>query len=207
MKQKIFPSLMAKNQTGLNQDLIKLKGVVKHLHLDIVDGKFAKNKTFQFPFRLNKNFTYSAHLMIKHPESWIKKHKNKIKLFIPHFEEVKDINTYFKFCKNNNLKVAFAIKPETKIKMIQPYLKKINYLLILTVHPGFYGAKFLPQQLKKIKQAKIINPKIKIIIDGGINPQTIKKAKLADHFISGSYTTKADNPKKAIKNLLKQIKN
>ena len=206
MRQKVLPSIMAKNQKELNQDFKKLKGVVKHLHLDIVDGKFAKNKVMFFPLRLNKSFQYSAHLMIKNPEKWIKQNYKKIELLIPQFEELKDITQYIEFCKKNKKKVALAIKPETKIKQIKDYLSKLDYILVLTVHPGFYGATFLPKQLKKIKQIKQINPKTKVIIDGGMNPETIKKAKNADHFVSGSYTTKSDNPKQRIKILINSLK-
>ena len=84
----------------------------------------------------------------------------------------------------------------------------IDYLLVLTVHPGFYGAKYLPAQLRKITQIKKINPRVKVIVDGGMNPQTIRQAAQAgaDFFITGSYTTKADNPKKALKTLAKAIR-
>jgi ribulose-phosphate 3-epimerase len=208
MKQKILPSLMPKNQKELNEDFKKLKGVAKHLHLDVIDGKFAPNNTLQFPFRLSKNFQYSAHLMIKNPETWIKKHFQKIELFIPQFEEIKHKEDYIVWMKKNNKKIAFAIKPETKVKELKPYLPFTDYVLVLTVHPGFYGSKFLPKKIKKIKEIKKLNPKTKVIIDGGMNPKTIRKASKAgaDFFVSGSYTTKAEYPKESIKNLLKEIK-
>ena len=101
-----------------------------------------------------------------------------------------------------------ALKPETKVKEVKDFLKDVDYVLILTVHPGFYGAKFLSAPLKKIKQIKKINPKIKIIVDGGMDPKTIKKAVKAgaDLFVSGSYVTKAENPKERIKILLSSLK-
>jgi len=208
MTQIIFPSLMAKNQQELNADLKKLRGVAKELHLDVVDGKFAPNKTFQFPFKLSKHFTYNAHLMIKNPENWIKKNFKKINLFIPHFEEIKNIKKYLAWMKNKKKKVAFALLPETKVKQIQPYLQDINHILILTVHPGFYGSKYLKSELKKIPKIKKLNPKIKVIVDGGMHLKTIKQAKKAgaDFFVSGSYTTKSDNPRQRIKSLMSAIK-
>ncbi|MBR9683837.1 ribulose-phosphate 3-epimerase [Candidatus Woesearchaeota archaeon] len=207
MTQLILPSIMAKNQKELNQDFKKLKGVVKNLHLDVIDGKFAKNKTFQFRFKLSKSFTYSAHLMIKNPERWIGGNLKKVDLFIPHFEEIKQPEKYIKWIKSKRKKSAFAIRPETKIKNLKNLLPQLNYLLILTVKPGFYGSKFLKSKLRKIKQAKKINPKLKVIVDGGISPRTIKKAKKAgaDFFVSGSYTTKADNPKERIATLMRAI--
>lgn len=208
MPQIILPSLMCKNQKELNQDLKKLKGI-KILHLDVVDGKFAKNKTFQFPFKLKKSFKYNVHLMVNSPEKWIDKHGKKADTIFFHPETVKKekINDLIKKIKDKKRKVGLALRPETKIKQIKPFIKKINFLLILTVHPGFYGSKFLRSPLRKIKKAKKINPKLKIIVDGGISPKTIKKAKKAgaDFFVSGSYTTKSENPKQSIKSLINQL--
>lgn len=198
---------MAKSQKELDLNLKKLKSI-KELHLDIVDGKFAPNHSLDFDFRLSKNFRYNAHLMVKHPEIWIKKHWKQIQIFIPQFEEVKDPERYIHWMKHTKRKVAFALKPETKVNKIKPYLKEIDLILILTVHPGFYGSKYLPNNLKKIKEIKKFNPKIKIMVDGGICPETIKEAKKAgaDLFVSGSYTTNADNPRKAIKSLINAIR-
>lgn len=205
-KEKILPSLMVKNQKELEADFKRLKGAAKTLHLDIVDGKFALNQTFQFPFKLSKSFSYQAHLMVKNPESWLAQHLKKVKavFFHPELLKEKKIISLIKKIRQNKKLVGLALKPETSIKKIKPYLKKIDYLLILTVRPGFYGSKYLPDNLKKIKPAKQISPKIKVIIDGGMNPQTIKEAAQAgaDYFVSGSYTAKAKNPKSSIKALL-----
>lgn len=207
MSQKILPSLMCKSQKELNADLKRLKGNARKLHLDVADGKFVPNQTFQFPFRLSRDFSYNAHLMIKNPEAWIKKNLSRIDLFIPQFEEIKDVDQYINFIKHNHQKVAFALKPETRVAPLKRYLSKIDYLLILTVRPGFYGGKFLKAPLRKIRQIKQANPKIRIIVDGGMHPKTIKQAADAgaDFFVSGSYTTKAEHPKRAIKKLLEAM--
>jgi ribulose-phosphate 3-epimerase len=186
----------------------RLQNVTKAIHLDIADGKFAPNKVLQFKFKLDQHFEYSAHLMILNPLPWIKKNLSKINLFIPHVETIDNLSSYVQFMKKNQKKIAFAILPETKISIIKEYLKAADYILVLTVHPGFYGSKYLPKELKKIPQIKKVNPKIKIIVDGGMNPKTINSAKRAgsDYFISGSYTTKAKDPKKAIKSLMDAIR-
>lgn len=205
MKLVIFPSVMAKNQQELDLLLQKLKGTAKTLHLDLADGKCVPNTSLNFRFTLNKNFSYNAHLMTKNPEEWIRKNKYKFNLIIPQFEEVNNIKKYISESKKR--KVAFALNPETKIEKIRPYLKDIDYILILTVHPGFYGAKFLEEPLLKIKQIKKINPSIKVIVDGGMDLKTIKLAKNAgaDYFVSGSFVSKAENPKKAMKALQEAI--
>lgn len=209
MQQVIIPSVLAKNQQELDFYLNKLKCCTKRIHLDVVDSKFAPNKVLQFPFRLKRSFKYNAHLMIQNPLPWIKKHLKEIDLFIPHVERIDNRLEYIKLMRNHRKKIAFALLPETKVYSIKEYVKVADYILILTVHPGFYGSKYLPQELKKIPPIKKINPTIKVIVDGGINPRTIKQAKKAgaDYFVSGSYTTEAEDPQNAIKSLLKKINN
>ncbi|MFH1275998.1 MAG: hypothetical protein ABIH82_02715 [Candidatus Woesearchaeota archaeon] len=214
MNTKIWPSIVAKDQKELDFFYKKMKGVTKTLHLDIVDGKFAPNHSLNFNFKLSKEFDYVAHLMVKEPENWIKKNlpkydgkKNgKINLVIPHFEAFKNVEKYIKETKQRKQKVAFAILPETKIKTIKKYLHDLDYILVLTVHPGFYGSKYLVRNWK-IRKIKKINPNIKIIDDGGMTPKTIKQASKAgaDYFISGSFVTKSDNPKEQIKKLKKSL--
>jgi ribulose-phosphate 3-epimerase len=205
MKQKIWPSIMAKNQQELNQDFKRLEGF-NLLHLDITDGKFAPSKVMDFNFKLSKKFNYNVHLMMKNPLPWIKKNFQRIEMFIPHFEEIKDVPKYIKWMKKNNRKVAFALLPETNPNVLKNYVNDIDYILILTVHPGFYGGKFLSSKIKKINKVKELNPKIKVIVDGGVNPEIIFKLKDADYFVSGSYTVKSDNPKRAVRCLLKNLK-
>ena len=130
---------MAKTQKELNADFKRLKKVVKVFHLDVVDGKFAANKTFRFPFKLSKDFSYQAHLMIKNPETWIWRNLKKVDLFIPHFEEIKRPENYIKWMKTKKKKIAFAILPKTKVKEIKDYLGKVDYILILTVKRSQVG--------------------------------------------------------------------
>jgi ribulose-phosphate 3-epimerase len=204
----ILPSVMAKSQKELNQLLKKLKGVSKHLHLDVVSTSYANNHSLDFKFKLKKDFSYQAHLMIKNPRAWIKANKKRVTLAIVQFEEI-NLKNYITWAKKENIKVAIALKPQTKTSQIKPFLKDIHTILILTVNPGFYGARFLKSPLKKIEQIKKINPKIKIIVDGHMNPKTIQLAKKAgaDNFISGSFISKSDHPKKAIRELKSAIKN
>ena len=147
--------------------------------------------------------------MVNHPETWMNKHGKKVKTIIFHPEVVDGVGKLIYKIKQKKKKVGLALKPETKVKEVKDYLLNLDYVLILTVHPGFYGAKFLSAPLRKIKKIKKINPKIKVIVDGGMNPKTIKKAVNAgaDCFVSGSYVTKAENPKERIKSLLNSIKN
>ena len=212
MKVQIWPSIMAQNQRELSIQLTKASTISKAVHLDITDGKFAPSKVLQFPFKLKRGLEYSAHLMIKSPHKFIKKYKKRIQLFIPHIEVFKDPSTHIKFCQKEKIVSSFAVLPETSFTSIIKYLKETDYILVLTVKPGFYGSKFQKSQLKKIQSIKkyIIKNQLntKIIIDGSMNPQHIKLANKAgaDIFISGSFLMKSDNPKKAMIELKKSIK-
>lgn len=198
--KRIFPSIMAGNQRELDTMLKNLSGAAIYLHLDVADGKFVPNRSLWFPFKLSPKFRYIAHLMVKEPESWIKKHDRKVEFCIVQAETV-DVADYIKNMKGR--KIAFALNPETSVNVIKKYLKEIDYVLILTVHPGFYGGKYLRYPLKKIKEIKKINPQIKIIVDGGMNPATAKEAVKAgaDFIVSGSFITKAEKPKERIRSL------
>ena len=195
---------MAHNQSELTAILKKLDGCASTIHFDVADGKSAPSKVMDFPFRLSSRFKYQAHLMIKNPETWIKKHP-EINLCIPQFEEVKNIRKYIDWMRKKHRKIAFALKPETKVGLLRPFLQDVDYILILTVHPGFYGGKYLKSELKKILPIKRINPQVKVIVDGGMNPQTLPEAIKAgaDYFVSGSFVVGSDNPKKALQRLTK----
>lgn len=206
--QKVFPSVMARSQPELNSILKNLAGAAKYLHLDVADGRFVPNTSLWFPFKLSKKFKYVAHLMVKNPETWIKKHGKKVEFCIVQAETI-DLADHIKKTKLQKRKVAFALNPETKIGKIKPYLKDIGCVLILTVHPGFYGAKYLKYPLKKITEIKKINPKIKIIVDGGMNQATAKEVAKAgaDYIVSGSFITKAEKPKERMKLMEKAFRN
>ena len=208
MKQTIFPAIIAKDQKEFNSIIKKLDNVSRIIHLDFMDGKFVTNESLKFDLRLKKGIYYHAHLMVDNPKKFIEKYKKRVGLFLNPWESIKNKKSYIEWLKKSNLLVGFAIKPETKVSELKPFLKEVEFILILTVHPGKYGAKFLKSPLNKVEKIKKINPDIKIIVDGGMNPEKVKLANESgvDFFVSGSYVTKSDNPKQMIKNLEKSIK-
>lgn len=208
MKKLIIPSIIAKSQKELNKRVNNVKRHVSLIQLDIMDGKFVKNNSLNFNFKLPRsNCKYEAHLMIRNPESWIKKNHKKVQTILIHYES-KNINQALALANKKGKKVGLAINPHTKIEKIKPYLNKINQVLIMTVNPGFYGSKFLPNNLSKVKKLRKLKPELNIEVDGGISPKTIGKASKAgaNLFISGSYTVDSPNVKKAINTLKSMIK-
>ncbi len=207
MKYKIIPTLISNNQKELDQLINKYKNNFNYFQVDVMDGKFVKNKSNWFNFKLNKKFKYEAHLMLDDPEKWINKNYKKFEVLIANFERVKDPLKLIRFIKSKNKKLGFALNPETPIINIIPYLKELDRILILTVHPGKYGAEFIPNTLEKIKTLRM-NYKGNIEVDGHMNPITIKQCKKAgaNLFAVGSYLQNNNNLKENVKNLKKLLK-
>ena len=206
MKKQIIPSLIAKNQKELDKRFGKVKFHSKSFHLDIMDGKFVENKSLMFNFKLSKGKKYEAHLMVKNPEEWIKKNLKKTDLIIFHIESCENESEAKKIInriKSKKKKIGIAINPKTSVKKIIPFLNSIDMVLILTVKPGNYGARFLPNTLKKVKEIRKLKPKLDIEVDGGISEKTISLAGKsgANSFVSGSYLQKSLDVKKAIERL------
>ena len=207
MKKTIIPSIIARSQKELDEKLNRVKNTSRLFHLDVMDGKFVKNRSLMFDFTVPRLKKYQAHLMVKNPRSWINKNWKKVNTIIFHeevFKKSEDVEEIISFIRKKRRKVGLALNPGTDIKKIRGYLNQIDIVLVMSVHPGKYGSKFLPKTLRKINQIKKINPSLKIEIDGGIDNKTINRVCSAggDIFISGSYLQKSKNPKKSLKTLL-----
>ena len=205
MRYKVIPAIIAKNQKELEQMIFKIDSYVNLIQLDVMDGKFVKNKSNFFDFSLpTKGIKYEAHLMVKDPSGWIDKYGDRVDTIIVHYETVSDLEAIIKKIKGMKKKVGVALNPETSIQAIRKYLGSIDQVLIMTVHPGKYGAKYLPEMEQKIRELRTLYQK-DIEVDGGITPETIGKVKAmgANMFCSGSYTMKSNKPAEAIRNLKK----
>lgn len=203
MKRVVIPSIIAKNQNELNDRISKIDSPI--YQLDIMDGKFVKNKSLMFDFQIPKDKKYEAHLMILNPKKWIEKNYGKVDTIIFHFESAKNHKELISLIKSKKKKVGISINPWTPINKIEPFLNEINLVLVMTVNPGKYGSKFLSKTLGKIKELRKLKPKLNIEVDGGINNKTIHKTFKAgaNSFVVGSYLQKSDTPQESLKKLKK----
>jgi len=209
---KVFPVINCKDFRSAKE---KLKEAAKFLpkngwvQMDISDGKFTKAKTKITPLDLKllniiakkHKLNLEVHLMVKNPEKVVEEwFRAGAKRVIAHVEEINSTNNQ-RLTTNN--KIGLAINPNTPIKKLFPYLKKIKFVQFLAVNPGYSSQKFDKRILKKIKQLKAKNPRIKIEIDGGINLETAKLVKKAgaDIIVSGSYIWNSKSPGKIYREL------
>ena len=208
LKKKIIPAIIAKSQQELEDKINKVKEYVEIIQLDIMDGKFVPNNSIYFDFKLPKaDRIFEAHLMIRNPEEWIKKHIKKVDMVLAHIESCKKPKKLVDLAKENGKCVGFVLNPETPLSTIMDYIDDIDQVLIMTVNPGFYGSPFLPEMLDKIKKLRELKTDLDIEVDGGVTVKTIHLVDKAgaNMFVSGSYIVKSNNVRAAIASLKKLI--
>lgn len=177
---------------------------VTMIHLDVMDGKFVPNTTYDANEveKINKqtNTILDTHLMINTPETEIMSYilaGSDIITF--HYEACKNIKETIKLIKDHGVKCGISVKPNTNINVLDPYLKDLDLVLVMSVEPGFGGQKFMPSALDKIKYLKDIKDKHNfhylIEVDGGINIVTAKLVKDAgcDVIVVGTYLMNSEN--------------
>lgn len=206
MKKTVIPAIIAKNQRELDERIRKIESDV--YQLDIMDGKFVRNKSIMFNFQIPPKIKYEAHLMIHEPKRWINRNYEKINTIIFHLESCKNPREVVKLIKGKGKKAGVAINPKTSVKEVLPLLEEVDMVLIMTVIPGRYGSKFIPRMLNKVRELRKLKPELDIEVDGGIDDKTIPKTLNAgaNRFVVGSFLQNSENPKKAFSELKKKVK-
>uniref|UniRef100_A0A7C3J588 Ribulose-phosphate 3-epimerase n=1 Tax=candidate division WOR-3 bacterium TaxID=2052148 RepID=A0A7C3J588_UNCW3 len=207
---QIIPSLLSIDIKNLRKSISSIPSYLKILHLDVMDGHFVDNITFGPHFvKAVRDLTsrdLDCHLMIEKPDRYYDRFIDAGATHISfHIETTVKPFALIKKIKKRKVKAGIVINPETGVDKIIPYLDYIDYVLVMSVHPGFAGQKFLNYTLEKVKRLKDLRGERKYIIqiDGGINDKTGKEAIKAgaQWLVSGSYLFKGDI-KKNIKRIL-----
>lgn len=176
------------------------------IHVDLMDGIYVPQKNFEIDEIMkllnNTKKPLDIHLMVNNPLIYIKELvKLKPYIITIHLDGTLNIEETITYIKAYNIKVGVAINPDESEHIIDDYIDKIDYVLIMSVYPGEGGQKFIPSVLEKINYFK---GKLLIGIDGGINEDSIKYLKdyPIDIIVSGSYICQSDNFNERINNLL-----
>ncbi len=185
----LAPSILTVKEEERNSVLIELSSLgIVYLHLDIMDGKFVPNTTPGVGMlkKINKfDFVFDTHLMVDNPINYIDKFYNAGSDIITfHYEAVKDVLPLIRKIKSLGIKCGISIKPATDPKVLLPYLKELDQILIMSVEPGFGGQKFMESSLDKIKYLDELRNKndeynYLIEVDGGINLDNVEMVRNA----------------------------
>lgn len=205
-KVEVIPGILEHDFPSIEAKLKLIDKLVPWVHIDIVDGLF-KNSNFRTPLQfksLKTNVLLELHMMINNPEDvvgeWVEANFSR---FIGHVEGMKDIDKFIQTVRSYKKEVGLAIDIVTPVSVIEPYLGKIDNVLIMSIHTGKSGQSFMPEALDKIKEVRRLSPHMPIEVDGGVNPETGKLAVQAGvtRLVSTSYIFKSQNISEAIKKL------
>ncbi len=201
----IAPSILSADFTNLAQQIRMVEiGGADWIHCDVMDGHFVPNITFgpsivKAAHKVTK-LPIDVHLMIENPDKYLEDFINAGASYVSvHVEEVVHLNRTVNRIKELGAKAGVVINPATPVNSIVDVAEYIDLLLIMTVNPGFGGQKFIPNSLRRIKEAVTLrsemNANFLIEIDGGVNVETAKSALEAgaEVFVAGSSIFKADN--------------
>jgi len=198
-KIKISPSILSADFSQLGNEIKRLEdGGADMIHVDVMDGHFVPNLTIGPPvIKALRNYTklpFDVHLMIAPVHKYIKNYAEAgADIITIHPEATDNLKESINHIKELEKKVGVSLNPNTKIDVIKEFLNEINLVLIMSVHPGFGGQKFIPEVLQKIKELKKIkdqqNLNFDIEVDGGINFDNSKLAIEAGANILVSGTT------------------
>ncbi len=205
---KVAVSILTADFNNLEAE-IKSLHESDYIHLDVMDGHFVPNISFGKAVLQNiKNITdvpLDTHLMISNPYDYIEDFVSIGSKYITIHIEANKVPETLEKIRAHNVKTGLSLRPKTDIKLLDPYLKDIDLVLVMTVEPGFGGQSFMIEQMEKVQylydMRKRYNYKYVIEIDGGVNDETIKYAKGVDIVVSGSYILNQKDRSKAIKSL------
>ena len=202
----LAPSILSLDYAKFSEQLEILNKNVKWLHFDVMDGHFVPNLSFGpdifKTFRVNSSLFMDVHIMSDRPEFFanvfMKAGADNITFHYEVFEDTDRCLDLIKKIKDNYVKVGISIKPNTDVKVLEPLLKDLDLVLVMSVEPGFGGQQFMENAYDKIgwlrKYREEHNLSYLIEVDGGVNKNNAFKLvdRGVDVLVAGSYIFKGD---------------
>jgi ribulose-phosphate 3-epimerase len=175
---RIVPAILTDDPVTLEKLVRQAESFTNYIQIDIMDDKFVPSRsvTCEQVAAVKTRLAWEAHLMVLHPEDCLADfHRAGAEKIIFNYEATPAPQKIIKQIRKLGIKVGLAVNPETPIAAITPLVKKVDSVLFLAVHPGFYGAQFIPEVLDKIAAFCGAFPDMETGIDGGVKEENIAK--------------------------------
>jgi ribulose-phosphate 3-epimerase len=215
IEKRLAPSILSAD-FGHLADQIKLvdQSGADMIHVDIMDGHFVPNLTIGPVvvewLRPVTSIPFDVHLMIENADEYIGPFaKAGANLISVHFEACTHLNRTIQHIKSFSCKAGVVLNPATPVELLEDTLQDVDYVLLMSVNPGFGGQKFIPHALEKAEKLKTMRSRKKlsfaIEMDGGIALENLQKTLEAgvDWFVSGSAIFQSENPSATVKQMKK----
>lgn len=199
----IAPSILSADFANLGRDIKALdEAGADWMHIDVMDGHFVPNISFgaaiMASIRDYSDKPFDVHLMISPVDEYIEAFAKAGANYITvHAEATIHLDRTIQLIKSYGVKAGIALNPTTPVSALDYLMDDLDLILVMSINPGFGGQKFMPSQLKKIKQIRqlIGERDIRLEVDGGVNQQTAKQCieAGADVLVAGSFVFKDGN--------------
>lgn len=208
-KIEIAPSILAADFTNLGKDVSECESNgVKWLHIDVMDGIFVPNISFGTVvyegLRKKSNMLFDVHLMITEPERYIERFiLSGADSITFHIEATNNPEKCIEIIKSHGKRAAISICPDTPVSAIKDYIKDLDMVLVMSVHPGYGGQSYIEAVNSKITELrKIAGEEFDIQVDGGICKDNIRSVVDlgANILVAGTAVFRGD-----IKNNIKEL--
>ena len=211
----VAPSLLSADFSQLGEEIRAVeKADANWIHIDVMDSHFVPDLTLGPPvvkkLRPVTNLTFDVHLMVSRPEGLLKPFAQAGADYLTvHIEAVSEPLETLQHIKSLNMKAGISLRPSTPVEALQPVLKAVDLVLVMTVEPGKEGQTFLSDQADKVRWLReavksFPSPPL-ISVDGGITAQTAKQVRGADVLVSGSYIFHSSDYAQAISQLKNSV--
>ena len=185
MNYVLSPSILAADFKVLGQEMKKTEeNGAAYIHFDVMDGMFVPSISFGMPVLASIHDAteqfMDAHLMVQEPIRYVEAFQKAGADYVTvHLEACEDVKTTLDKIHACGMKAGLAVNPETDVKELVPYLEDVEMILIMSVHPGFGGQKFIPESLDKICAVRAMlnekNLETDIQVDGGIYVENVRE--------------------------------
>ncbi len=175
---RVMPAILTNDPKALETMVRQAEAFTNYVQFDIMDGQFVPSQsiTWEHLASLSMKLNWEAHLMVLHPEDYLQGFRQAgAQKVVFHYEATPSPQEFISLVRDIGMSVGLAVNPDTANSAILPLVDDVDSVLFLTVHPGFYGSKFIPEVMDKVAELRRARPEVDIGVDGGIKESNIRQ--------------------------------